>query len=76
MPFRFRAPDEWEYPLNWEIPLGNYGYTLRRAKDKGASGFIANKNEKPKETLAPTSDIELEPPSQEGTTAMPEPSAA
>ena len=24
--------------------LGNYGYTLRRAKGKGASGFIAYKN--------------------------------
>ena len=32
--------------------LGNHGYTLRRAKGKGASGFIAYKNEKPKETLA------------------------
>ena len=30
--------------------LGNHGYTLRRAKGKGASGFIAYKNEKPKET--------------------------
>ena len=56
--------------------LGNYGYTLRRAKGKGASGFIAYKNEKPKETLAPSSEIELEPPSQEGTAAMSEPSAA
>ncbi len=28
--------------------LGNYGYTLRRAKGKGLSGFIVNKNEKPK----------------------------
>ena len=26
--------------------LGNYGYTLRRAKGMGASGFIAYKNEK------------------------------
>ena len=26
--------------------LGNHGYTLRRAKGKGASGFIAYKNEK------------------------------
>ena len=34
--------------------LGNHGYTLRRAKGKGASGFIAYKNEKPKETLAPS----------------------
>ena len=56
--------------------LGNYGYTLRRAKGKGASGFIAYKNEKPKETLVPSSEIELDPPSQEGTAAMSEPSAA
>ncbi len=28
--------------------LGNYGYTLRRAKGKSLSGFIVNKNEKPK----------------------------
>ena len=28
--------------------LGNHGYTLRRAKGKGASGFIAYKNEKAK----------------------------
>ena len=28
--------------------LGNQGYTLRRAKGKGASGFIAYKNEKAK----------------------------
>ena len=28
--------------------LGNYGYTLRRARGKGASGFVASKNEKPK----------------------------
>ena len=28
--------------------LGNYGYTLRRAKGKGASGFIAYKNEVPR----------------------------
>ena len=56
--------------------LGHHGYTLRRAKGKGASGFIAYKNEKPKETLVPSSEIELDPPSQEGTAAMSEPSAA
>ena len=28
--------------------LGNHGYTLRRAKGKGASRFIAYKNEKAK----------------------------
>ena len=27
--------------------LGNYGYTVRRARGKGASGFAAMKNEKP-----------------------------
>ena len=28
--------------------LGNHGYTLRRAKGKGASGFVAYKNDKAK----------------------------
>ena len=27
--------------------LGNYGYTVRRARGKGASGFTATKNGKP-----------------------------
>ena len=27
--------------------LGNYGYTIRRARGKGATGFAATKNEKP-----------------------------
>ena len=27
--------------------LGNYGYTVRRARGKGASGFVATRNEKP-----------------------------
>lgn len=27
--------------------LGNYGYTIRRARGKGASGFVATKNAKP-----------------------------
>ena len=27
--------------------LGNYGYTVRRARGKGASGFVAIRNEKP-----------------------------
>ena len=31
-----------------KFKLGNQGYTLRRAKGKGASGFIACKNEKAK----------------------------
>ena len=26
--------------------LGNQGYTVRRARGKGASGFVASKNEK------------------------------
>ena len=49
--------------------LGNHGYTLRRAKGKGASGFIANKNEKAKETLASSFEIA---PRQEGTADMPQ----
>ena len=53
-----------------KFKLGNQGYTLRRAKGKGASGFIAYKNEKPKETLAPSSEFELDPPSQEGTAGL------
>ena len=28
--------------------LGNYGYTIRRARGKGTSGFSISKNEKPK----------------------------
>ena len=27
--------------------LGNYGYTIRRSRGKGASGFVAVKNDKP-----------------------------
>lgn len=27
--------------------LGNYGYTIRRARGKGASGFVAIRNQKP-----------------------------
>lgn len=27
--------------------LGNYGYTVRKARGKGASGVVATKNEKP-----------------------------
>ena len=27
--------------------LGVYGYTIRRARGKGASGFVATKNQKP-----------------------------
>ena len=49
-----------------EFNLGNHGYTLRRAKGKGASGFIAYRNEKAKEALAPSSTIDLEPLRQGG----------
>ena len=28
------------------VRLGNLGYTIRRAKGKGASGFVVTKNEK------------------------------
>ena len=56
--------------------LGNHGYTLRRAKGKGASGFVAYKNEKAKEVFAPSSRIGLDPPRQEGTAAMPGPEAS
>ena len=55
--------------------LGNNGYTLRRAKGKGASGFVAYKNEKAIEAFAASSKIELDPPRQEGTAAMPGPEA-
>ena len=30
-----------------KFKLGNYGYTVRRARGKGASGFVATKNDKP-----------------------------
>ena len=33
---------------NPKFNLGNHGYTLRRAKGKGASGFVAYKNDKAK----------------------------
>ena len=29
------------------LNLGNYGYTIRLARGKGASGFVASKNAKP-----------------------------
>ena len=34
--------------------LGNHGYTLRRAKGKGSSSFIAFKNEKVQEVAGPS----------------------
>ena len=51
--------------------LGNHGYTLRRAKGKGASGFIVYKNEKVQEASAPSSQIDSEEPRQEERAAMP-----
>ena len=30
-----------------QFSLGNYGYTVRRARGKDASGFVATKNDKP-----------------------------
>ena len=41
-----------------KFKLGNHGYTLRRAKGKGASGFIAYKNEKADKAWAPSSEVE------------------
>ena len=38
--------------------LGYYGYTLRRAKGKGASGFVAYKNEKADKAPTPSSEVE------------------
>ena len=37
-----------EFENDPKFKLGNYGYTLRRAKGRDASGFVAIKNEKPK----------------------------
>ena len=50
-----------EFEADPKFNLGNYGYTLRRAKGKGASGFIAYKNEEADK--APTPSSELEEPS-------------
>ena len=55
--------------------LGNHGYTLRRVKGKGASGFIAYKNEKADITLPPSAEVESEPPRHEEAPSMPEPEA-
>ena len=38
--------------------LGNYGYTLRRAKGQGSSGFIAYKNEKVDKAQTQSSEVE------------------
>lgn len=36
------------YASDASFRLGNYGYTIRRARGKGQSGFSITKNEKPK----------------------------
>ena len=36
------------YANDASFRLGNYGYTIRRARGKGQSGFSITKNEKPK----------------------------
>ena len=52
--------------------LGNNGYTLRRAKGKDASGFVAYKNEKMKEVPDPSYQIEPDEPRQEERAVTPE----
>ena len=47
----------WRRPLS-PMTRRNYGYTLRRAKGKGASGFIAYKNEKADRAPTPSSEVE------------------
>ncbi len=36
-----------DYADDRSFRLGNYGYTIRRARGKGVSGFVVMKNEKP-----------------------------
>ena len=36
------------YAGDHSFRLGNYGYTIRRARGKGRSGFVATKNGKPR----------------------------
>lgn len=36
------------YASDRSFRLGNYGYTIRRARGKGQSGFVVVKNEKPR----------------------------
>ncbi len=36
-----------QYSGDRSFRLGNYGYTIRRARGKGKSGIVATKNEKP-----------------------------
>ena len=35
-----------DYESDRTFKLGRYGYTIRRARGKGASGFVATKNDK------------------------------
>ena len=37
-----------KYVNDRSFRLGNYGYTVRRARGKGNSGFVATKNAKPR----------------------------
>ena len=37
-----------QYAGERSFRLGNYGYTVRRARGKGQSGFVAVKNDKPR----------------------------
>ena len=37
-----------KYADDRSFRLGNYGYTVRRARGKGQSGFVAIKNDKPR----------------------------
>ena len=37
-----------QYGGDQSFRLGNYGYTIRRARGKGVSGFVVMKNEKPR----------------------------
>jgi len=37
-----------QYAGDRSFRLGNYGYTIRRARGKGVSGFLVTKNKKPK----------------------------
>jgi len=36
-----------QYAGDRSFRLGNYGYTIRRARRKGMSGFVATKNDNP-----------------------------
>ena len=47
-----------EFENDQKFNLGNYGYTLRRAKGRGAPGFIAYKNEKADKVQTPSPEVE------------------